>query len=303
MYQAILDKLPGAVQPFTLQGNVADSIPALGRVPREKFGISITEINKTSSHAGDACEQFSVQSISKVFALTLALRLIGDDIWNCVKRRLTTKTFNAISPLEESEGTPRNPFTNAGALTIVDHLLSFDRQYISKLLELVQHLCGNKTVEYDFKVANSEKATGHRNFAIAYYLKSYGVVKNNVNDILEAYFIQCSLSMSCLELSRALLFLAKGGCNPFTGEQILTPLQNRRMNALLLMFGTYNAAGDFVFRVGLPGKSGVGGGLSVIIPGRMSIATWSPSLDEFGTSIAGLKALELFIYSTDLTIL
>jgi glutaminase len=228
---------------------------------------------------------------------------MGDHIWNCVKRRLTTKTFNAISPLEESGGTPRNPFTNAGALAIVDLLLTFDRHYISKLLEFVQHLCGSKTVEYDLEVADSEKATGYRNAAIAYFLKSCGVVKNNVNDILEAYFIQCSLSMSCLDLSRAFLFLANGGYNPFSDRQILTPLQNRRMNALLLMFGTYNAAGDFVFRIGLPGKSGVGGGLSVIVPGRMSIAVWSPSLDEFGTSIAGLKALELLINSADLTIL
>lgn len=303
MHQTLLDSLPETVQPFTMQGQVATYIPALGLVPREKFGISINSINKDSSYAGDACEHFSLQSISKIFALILAIKSIGDDIWDCVERRLTTKAFNAISPLEESGGTPRNPFTNAGALAVVDLLLSIDRQYITKLCRFVQQLSGNRTVEYNFEIANSEKETGHRNAAIAHFLKSCGVVKNEVKDILETYFIQCSLSMSCRDLSRSLVFLANRGRDPFTNAQILTARQCRHMNSLLLMFGTYNAAGDFVFRIGLPGKSSVSGGLAVIVPGKMSIAVWSPSLDEFGTSIAGLKALELLIDSADLTIM
>lgn len=303
MDQALLDSLPDAVQPFTSQGKVANYIPALGLVPPNKFGIATTEVNQTCCLAGDADEYFSLQSISKVFALTLALKLIGDDIWGCVERRLTTKAFNAIAPLEESGGSPRNPFTNAGALAMVDLLLTHDRHYPSKLLEFAQQLSGSPTIEFDFEVSGSEKSTGHRNASIAYFLKSCDVVNNKVEEILEAYFIQCSLAMSCRDLSRALLFLANRGRDPFTDTQILTPLQCRRLNALMLMFGTYNAAGDFVFRVGLPGKSGVGGGLSVIVPGRMSIAVWSPSLDEFGTSIAGLKALELLIDTADLNIL
>lgn len=303
MYKALLDTLPETMQPYTRQGKVATYIPALGLVPQEKFGIAVTEVNQYCCQAGDACEHFSLQSISKVYALTLALKLIGDDIWGCVQRRLTTKSFNAISPLEDSGGTPRNPFTNAGALAVVDLLLCLESDYIANLRDFARHLSGNQSVEYDLEVANSEKATGHRNAAIAHFLKSCGVIKSDVNDVLEAYFLQCSLSMSCRDLSRALLFLANRGYDPFTDTQILTPLQCRRMNALLLMFGTYNAAGDFVFRIGLPGKSGVGGGLSVIVPGRMSIAVWSPGLDEFGTSVAGLKALELLVESAGLTIL
>lgn len=293
MNQALFDSLPQQVYPYLSRGKVADYIPALRSVPREKFGIAATTLTRQTYQAGDAGEQFSLQSISKVLALVLALKVIGDDVWESVGRKLTTRSFNSISPLEEAGGTPRNPFTNAGALVIVDRLLSVDRNYPAKLLGFIRALAANDAIDFDRDVARSEEETGHRNIAIAQFLKSYGILHNDVDDVLAAYFLQCSLAMSCLDISRVFLFLVNKGGDPCTGAQVITALQCRRVNALMMMFGTYDGAGEFAFRIGLPGKSGVGGGLAVVVPGRMSLAAWSPSLDETGTSVAGLKALEI----------
>ncbi len=303
MNQALFDTLPIQVQPYLHVGKVADYIPALSLVSADKFGVAATTILQETYQAGDAGEKFSLQSISKVLSLLMALRIIGDDIWDDVGRRFTTKSFNAITPLEEAGGTPRNPFTNAGALVMVDRLLSESSDYTSELLKFVRELASNDTLNFDVEVATSEKETGHRNIAIAQFLKSYGVLHNDVDDILDAYFLQCSLAMSCIDLSRSFLFLANKGIDPISHNQLLTPLQSRRINALMMMFGTYDAAGEFVFRIGLPAKSGVGGGLLAIVPGRMSLAVWSPSLDTFGTSVAGLKALEILAEEEELGVL
>jgi glutaminase len=303
MNQAIFDRLPENIRPYLSQGKVADYIPALGSVSPDKFGISATCIDGTVYQTGDSSEQFSLQSITKIFPLILALRSIGDEFWSHVGRKLSAKAFNAITPLEEAKGTPRNPFTNGGAIAIVDVLLSMNPSYTKEILSFVQQLTGNNTIHFDLDVATSEKETGHRNGAIALVLKSYDLLKNRVEDVLEAYFTQCSLAMSCIDLSRTFLFLANHGRDPLTNTQILTPLQCKRINALMLMFGTYDAAGDFVFRIGLPGKSGVGGGLLVIVPGKMTIAAWSPGLDEYGTSVAGFKAMELLTETEYLSIM
>jgi glutaminase len=303
MNQDLFDTLPEQVKPFFGEGKVADYIPALSHIPTNKFGIAATTISSKTYKAGDASEQFSLQSISKVLALFIALQTIGDEIWDTVGRRLTTKSFNAITPLEEAGGTPRNPFTNAGALVMIDRLLSEHSDYPSKLIEFTKLLADNNSIQFDPVVAISEKKTGHRNIAIAHFLKSCGAILNSVDDILEAYFLQCSLAMNCIDLSKILLFLANKGVDPVSHQPIITPLQTRRINALMMMFGTYDAAGEFVFRIGLPAKSGVGGGLVAIVPGRMSIAVWSPSLDVFGTSVAGLKALEILTVEEELSVL
>ncbi len=303
MDQGIFNRLPESIRPYLHRGKVADYIPALGEISPEKFGIAATCVDGRVYQAGDSTEQFSLQSIAKIFPLILGILSRGDEFWDHVGRRLSAKAFNAIIPIEEAQGTPRNPFTNGGAIAIVDVLLSLNSNYIKELLCLVQKFTGNDNVHFDLNVAASEKNTGHRNGAIALILKSYNVLKNPVEEVLEAYFTQCSLAMSCKDLSRAFLFLANRGRDPFTDTQIITPLQCRRINALMLMFGIYDAAGDFVFRIGLPGKSGVGGGLLVIVPGKMTIATWSPGLDEHGTSVAGFRALEILTETSNLSVL
>ena len=303
MYQTLINEIIGIIKPYFGNGTVANYIPALSEVSPIKFGISVESIDAITNFAGDADEPFSIQSISKVFSLTLAIQMLGDDMWRHVGRRLSSRAFNSIMSLEESNGQPRNPFTNAGAIAIVDLLLSHDRKYLDTLLEFVRNLAANNDIVYDMRVAMSEKKTGYRNAAIANFLKSYGVIKNSVNDVLDAYFVQCSLAMSCRDLSHSLLFLANSGEHPHDRSFVISPRQNSHLNALMMMFGTYDAAGDFAFRIGLPGKSGVGGGITVTVPNKMAIAVWSPELDEFGTSVVGLKALELFIEKADLCIL
>ncbi len=301
--QQIFNQLPQKVRPYFSQGEVASYIPALSQVPATKFGASLSSINGESCFIGDCAENFSTQSISKALCLALALKNYGEDVWNHVGRHLSTSSFNSLAPLEQAGGTPRNPFTNAGAIAMVDYHLTRDKNYSENLLQFIHFLSGNDKITYDQSVAASEKETGNRNKAIAYLMKSCNILHNPVNDVLDTYFLQCSLSMSCNDLSKAFLFLANRGVVPEKGEQILTPLQCRRLNAMLLMFGAYNGAGDFVFRIGLPGKTGVGGGISVIAPGKASITVWSPALDEYGTSVAGLNALETIIHGCNLHIL
>jgi len=303
MYQLIIEEIIEKIQPYFGNGTVANYIPALSEVSSSKFGLSVTTVHAGTHYVCDADEPFSLQSISKVFALTLAIKMLGDDMWRHVGRRLSSRAFNSIISLEETGGQPRNPFTNAGAIAIVDLLLSHDRGYLDSLLDFVRKLAANDDIIYDMKIAISEKKTGYRNAAIANYLKSCGVIKNSVNDVLDAYFVQCSLAMSCLNLSHSLLFLANCGEHPRDRAIVLSPRQNSHLNALMMMFGTYDAAGDFAFRIGLPGKSGVGGGIAVIVPHKMAIAVWSPELDEFGTSVVGLKALELFTEKANLCIM
>lgn len=303
MYQRILKDLPAQMVPFFSEGKVADYIPALSNVPKERFGIATAQVDQSCYSAGDSDESFSLQSITKVFALTLAVQSMGDRIWEKIGRRLSAKAFNSIMPIEEADGLPRNPFTNEGAIAMTDLLLTLDNRYLKKLVKFARQFSGNGTVDYDMNVAISEKQNGHRNAAIAYFLKSYQILQNPVEQVLENYFIQCSLAMSCVELSRSLAFLANHGKDPFQKIQVLTPSQTRRLNALLLMFGTYDAAGEFVFRIGLPGKTGVGGGIIAVVPGKMTIAVWSPGLDRYGTSVVGLHALERLTEKSDLSIL
>ena len=302
MYQSIIDEIPKHVRPLFRKGKVADYIPALGKVSPNKFAMAAMTVDGETFFTGDAEEALSLQSISKVFALTLAVQILGEDLWRHVGRRLSAMAFNSIMPIEEAGGQPRNPFTNEGAITIADLLLTRAPRFAEKLLGSVRQLAGNGEIAYDMTVATSEKFCGHRNAAIAHFLKSYGLLQNPVEEVLDAYFTQCSLAMSCTDLCKALLFLAHGGSDPKTGVEVLSPRQSTHLNALLMMFGTYDAAGDFVFRIGLPGKSGVGGGIAVVVPGRMTISVWSPALDEFGNSVAGLRALELFVEKADLSI-
>ncbi len=303
VYQQIFNELPQKVRPFFSQGKVADYIPALAQVSATKFGAALSFLDGTDYTIGDFSENFSTQSISKAFSLALALKDYGDDVWNHVGLHLAASSFNSLAPLEEAGGTPRNPFTNAGAIAMIDYHLSKDRKYISNLLKFIQVISGNKDIHYDQSVALSEKQTGNKNMAIAYLMKSGNILQNPVEEVLDTYFLQCSLAMSCIDLSKAFLFLVNNGVLPDNNTRILTELQCRRLNAMLLMFGAYNGAGDFVFRTGLPGKTGVGGGIISIAPRKASIAVWSPALDKYGTSVAGLKALELIIEGCALHIL
>ncbi len=299
-YAAILDEIRSEILPLLGNGKVADYIPPLARIPPERFGMALRTVEGESFAVGDGEEPFSLQSVAKVFMLAVAMRFEGDAIWGRVGREPSGTAFNSLVQLERENGIPRNPFINAGAMILADIILSH-AGHSEPVLELVRQTSGNDRVDYDLEVAEAEKATGHRNRALAHFLKSFGNLHNEVEPVLDLYFRVCSISMSCVDLANAFGFLASGG-RGISGDERVTPRQVKRINSVMLTCGVYDEAGDFAYRVGLPGKSGVGGGIAAVLPGRFSVAAWSPGLDRSGNSLAGTMALELLTTKTGLSI-
>ncbi len=301
-YDRILAEIAEEVRPLLPLGAPADYIPALARVPRDRFGMAVRTLEGRVHAVGDASIPFSIQSISKVFTFILALRAVGDRLWDRIQREPSGDPFNSPILLEQERGIPRNPFINAGALVVADILLEAIQDPREELLRFLRARSGSESVRVDPEVAESERSTGHRNAALAYLLKSFGNLRNRVEEVLDFYFFQCSLEMDCRDLASSFLFLANRGLCPVSGERILEPSPAKRTAALMLTCGTYDAVGDFVYRVGLPAKSGVGGGIAAILPGRLAAAVWSPGLNSKGNSLAGTQALELFTTRTGISI-
>ena len=293
-YQGTLEAIEREVGSYFGQGKVATYIPALARVAPTKFGMAVTTVGGEAFAVGRAQEPFSIQSVSKVFTLTLAMEMVGEELWRRIGREPSGSAFNSLVQLEYERGIPRNPLINPGAQVVADVILSNSADPKATLLAFMRQLSGNPTVDFDLEVARSEKETGYRNAALVHFMKSQGNIVNDVDRVLDFYFHQCSLAMSCLDLSRAILFLANKGVSPTDGERIVTDRQAKRINSLMLMCGLYDAGGNFAYRVGIPGKSGVGGGIVGDIPGKLGVCTWSPELDATGSSLVGIQALELF---------
>lgn len=298
IYQGLIDGVCSDVQPFFGKGKVADYIPALARVRPDQLGIALQTLDGQTAAAGDSEIRFSIQSISKTFSLALAFALEGNDLWKRVGVEPSGNPFNSLIQLEFENGKPRNPFINAGALVVTDVLCRHYDDPKSVILNFIRSLAGESSIHFDDEVAASEKATGFRNQSLAWFLKSCGNLHSDVDTVLDVYFHQCSIAMNCRELSRAFLFLANHGVHPYTGKALLTRSQAKRLNAILLTCGFYDQAGEFAFRVGMPGKSGVGGGVAAFIPGELAIAVWSPELNEYGNSVVGMQALEWFTTRT-----
>ncbi|MCS6098448.1 glutaminase B [Shewanella baltica] len=289
---ALLEEVVEKVRPLLGQGKVADYIPALASVNAGKIGIAVTTVDGGTLGAGDYLEPFSIQSISKVFSLTLALTLYEEaEIWSRVGKEPSGHSFNSLVQVELERGKPRNPFINAGALVIADLLQSRLGAPKHRMLELVRQLSQNDKVSFDKQVADSEYQHSARNAAIAYLMKSFGNFQGDVDTVLRTYFHYCALKMNCADLSKAMLYLANRG-KSITGTELISQVQTRQLNALLATSGLYDGAGEFAYRVGMPGKSGVGGGIIAVIPGELSICVWSPELDGNGNSLAGTAMLE-----------
>jgi len=286
-------------------GKVADYIPALARVPANKFGAAIVTVEGETASFGDCDEPFSIQSISKVFALTAALNQEGSGVWDRVGREPSGNSFNSIVQLEQEKGIPRNPFINAGALAVTDVMLANHStdECTERLLSMVQQLADDKSIFIDSVVAESEFETAHRNASLAYFMESFDNLQRSVDDVLNVYCKQCALAMTCRQLARSALFLTCGGKDPLTDNQIVEVKRARRINALMMLCGHYDASGDFAHRVGLPGKSGVGGGIVVVVPDVAAVAVWSPCLNLNGNSHAGTAALEALVEATQWNIL
>jgi glutaminase len=289
---ALLEEVVEKVRPLLGQGKVADYIPALASVDAGKIGIAVTTVDGETLGAGDYLEPFSIQSISKVFSLTLALTLYEEaEIWSRVGKEPSGHSFNSLVQVELERGKPRNPFINAGALVIADLLQSRLGAPKHRMLELVRQLSQNDKVCFDKQVADSEYQHSARNAAIAYLMKSFGNFQGDVDTVLRTYFHYCALKMNCADLSKAMLYLANRG-KSIIGTELISQVQTRQLNALLATSGLYDGAGEFAYRVGMPGKSGVGGGIIAVIPGELSICVWSPELDGNGNSLAGTAMLE-----------
>jgi glutaminase len=304
-YQSILDEIEEEIKPLLTDGNVANYIPALAKADPLQFAMTLTLFDGRTYSVGCTDTKFSIQSISKVFTFTQSLSLYGPIIYNRVGKEPSGNPFNSLIQLEYENGKPRNPFINAGAIVITDSLYSHyknEEDTFMNILQFTRDISNNDELSYNNEVWKSECEYGFRNIALANLMKSFGNFENDIDPVIKTYFKHCSIEMSTFELSRAMLFLANHGVDPITQKRFITQSQAKRINALMLTCGHYDASGEFAFHVGLPGKSGVGGGIVAIVPDVMSIAVFSPSLNSWGNSLAGTKALELFTNKTTYSI-
>ncbi|TWC39508.1 L-glutaminase [Pseudomonas sp. SJZ079] len=291
--QALLNEILDEVRPLLGQGKVADYIPALATVEPRQLGIAVYGNSGELHVAGDAQRAFSIQSISKVFSLVQAIGHSGEAIWQRVGYEPSGQPFNSLVQLEFERGRPRNPFINAGALVICDINQSRFAAPPLSMRDFARRLAGNPELVSDSRVAESEYQHRARNAAAAYLMQAFGNFHNDVEAVLRSYFSHCALRMSCVDLARAFCFLANEGFCKHSGEQILSARQTKQVNAIMATSGLYDEAGNFAYRVGLPGKSGVGGGIVAVVPGRFTVCVWSPELNAAGNSLAGMAALEL----------
>lgn len=301
-YSGILAEIHEEVQPHLSAGKVADYIPELAAVPARQFGMALVDDRGVVHTCGAADGPFSIQSISKIFTLTLALKELGNDLWQRVGREPSGTAFNSLVHLEYENGKPRNPFLNAGALVVTDAVMGLHADPLAAILAAVHTLSGNPDIAVNPQVAASEQATGFRNASLANFLKSFGRLDHPVDEVLALYYRHCALEMSTVDLARAGFFLMNQGIPLGAAAPFISPNRAKYINSLMLTCGTYDSVGDFAYRVGLPGKSGVGGGILAVMPGRFSVAVWSPGLDASGNSLAGTLALEWLTTKTGISI-
>ncbi|MFV8334406.1 glutaminase [Flavobacterium sp. GSP14] len=300
-YKVILQEIYNESKKRPSQGKVTFSIPELAKVNPDKFGIHLTTIDEEDFAVGDSNEKFSIQSISKALTVALAFSFLDEKIWKRVGVEPSGSAFNSLVQLEYEKGIPRNPFINAGAIVIADMLVTHLENPKQDFLDFIRMISGSTTIDFNLKVAQSEKETRFRNAALANFLKSFGNIDNDVDEVLDFYFHQCSIEMTCKELAHSFFFLANEGKTK-AGISILTKSQVKRLNALMQTCGFYDESGEFTYKVGLPGKSGIGGGIAALFPKNFVVATWSPRLNEKGNSELGMHALEVLTTKTEMSI-
>lgn len=301
-YTQLLENIYQSILPYAKEGKQADYIPELAKVNPDQFGMCIHTIYGEVAAIEQADTRFSIQSISKVFALAMCLSIKGDALWTKVGKEPSGTAFNSLVQLEVEHGIPRNPFINAGAIVMADILLTHLENPAADFLQFVREVSGTDTIEYNEHVAISEREKGYLNAAIVNLLKHHGTIENDIEEVLHFYFLMCSIEMSCRELSQAFLAFANHRRRFDYAGVVLTASQVKRMNAIMQTCGFYDEAGEFSYLVGLPGKSGVGGGIVAIYPLQYAVAVWSPRLNAKGNSVLGIKALELLTTETQTSI-
>lgn len=301
-YKHIVEQAFNQTNSIANEGKLATYIPELASVDPEIFGVHLTKMDGSNFGMGNHLQKFSIQSIAKVLALTLAYKIQGEKIWERVHVEPSGTKFDSLLLLDTNNGVPRNPFVNSGAIVICDILLTELGNAKDKFLKFVRDISDIPDLEYSEVIAESEKAHGYRNVALCNFIKSFGNIDNEPAEVLDFYFTMCSLEMTCQELSQAFMFLANDGLKISDGKRVITKSQSKRINALMLTCGFYDESGEFAFKVGLPGKSGVGGGIVALYPHNYSIVVWSPKLNPKGNSFKGMKFLELVTTHSELTI-
>lgn len=301
-YQALIDDIYGNVMSQPNTGEVASYIPELLKVDSSQFGVCLRTIDNEEYGVGDWKTKFSIQSISKVLTLSFVYHLIGDKIWERVGVEPSGSPFNSLVQLETDNGIPRNPLINAGAMVICDLLISHTNNAKEDFLQFIRKISSNNHIHHSESIAKSEESVGYRNIAVCNFIKSFGNIKNDPTEVLDLYFYICSIEMSCQELTRTFLFLYDSNFRIGNNERVLNLVQSKRINALMQTCGFYDESGEFSFKVGLPGKSGVGGGILALHPNKYCLAVWSPKLNKNGNSSRGMKFLESFTTQTELSI-
>ncbi|MFT4834420.1 MAG: glutaminase [Marinoscillum sp.] len=301
-YQDIITKAYQLTKSLQDKGKPATYIPELAIVDPAMFGVHITKLDGDNFGMGDHLTKFSIQSIAKVLSLALAYKILGEKIWKRIDVEPSGSKFDSLILLETNQGIPSNPFVNSGAIVICDILISHLDNAKEEFLAFVQEISDMPDLTYSDKIADSEKSKGYRNTALCNFIKSFGNIENEPAEVLDFYFDMCSLEMTCQELSRTFTFLANGGVKIGTNQKVISKSQSKRINALMLTCGFYDESGEFAFKVGLPGKSGVGGGIVALYPGNYAIAVWSPGLNPKGNSYRGMKILEEITTHSELTI-
>lgn len=301
-YERIFKEIYSGLSKIENKGKVADYIPELSKVDPSCFGVQLTTIDKDMYAFGDWNVRFSIQSIAKVFSYVMAYSRIKSELWERVGVEPSGTAFNSLVQLENDCGIPRNPFINAGAIVVCDILVSELKSPKEEVLTFIRELAGTNTINFNAQVAESERVNGFRNFALVNFMKSFGNIGNDIDKVMDLYFNICSIEMSCEELSNSFLFLANNGVVPYSNKRILSPSRTKRANALMQTCGFYDEAGQFTFKVGLPGKSGIGGGIVAVHPKKYCITVWSPPLNEKGNSYKGMLFLEEFTTHTKLSI-
>jgi glutaminase len=302
IFKEIIEEIYQKIKIIEDKGELASYIPELANVDSENFGIHISTIDQTNFGIGNWTDKFSIQSIAKVISLVLAYKIVGEKIWERLGVEPSGNPFNSLVQLEVDNGIPRNPFINAGAIVISDILLSNLDNPKEEFLDFVRSISTNSELNYSSEVAASEKVIGFRNVALCNFIKSFGNIENDPSDVLDFYFDLCSLEMNCKELSDSFLFLANNGRRIVDNSPILTKSQAKRINAIMQTCGFYDESGEFAFKVGLPGKSGVGGGIIAVHPNQYTIAVWSPKLNKKGNSYKGMRFLEEFTTKSEFSI-
>lgn len=303
--KSLLETIIDNNRDYTKHGKVATYIPELSKADSNALGICVVTLDGEEHYAGDFETKFTMQSISKVITLMLALLDNGRErVFSKVDMEPTADTFNSIISLEtRNPHKPLNPMINSGAIVTVSMIAGESPEHMfNRILKFTRKITGNPTIDFNEEIYQSEKATGHRNRSLAYFMKSTGVMDQDAEEVLDVYFKQCSMEVTCKDIARIGAMLANDGTLPWSGEKVIPRGIAKIVKTIMVTCGMYDASGEFAVKVGVPGKSGVGGGILAAVPGSMGIGVVGPALDDKGNSIGGLRVLQELSREMDLSI-